>query len=177
MQNLLKELENYKLKYPLEKDIAEKYIDFLNKNKEKWFFRENLEWHFTGSIVVVNKDITKTLLMHHKKLDRWLNFWWHADWEVNLREVAVRELEEEAWIFIKESDLLDIFDIDLQIIPERKQEPEHFHYDVRYIVKVDENIIFEKQESEVNDIKWFDIEELRTTWLSNGVLKVIDKIK
>ena len=177
MKNLIKEFKNYKIQNPLEKEIVEKFINFLEKYWEKGFFRENLKWHFTASIVVFNKDISKTLLMHHIKLDKWLNFWWHADWDVNVRNVAIRELEEEAWISIKEEDLLDNFmDLDLQIIPERKKEPEHYHYDIRFVVTVDNNIDFQKQETEVNDIKWFDIEELRSKKISDWVLKIVDKI-
>ena len=178
MKKLLKQFKNYKIENSSEKEVAEKYIEFLEKIWEKWFYRENLEGHFTASIVVVNEDITKTLLMHHKKLNRWLNFWWHADWEIDLENVAIRELEEEAWITISKSDLLkDFIDLDLQIIPERKSEPEHFHYDVRYVVKIDENTKFIKQEEEVNDIKWFSIEELEKENLSPWVLKIIQKIK
>ena len=169
--------EKYKLENTLEKDETNKYISFLAKYSEKWFFRENLEWHFTASIIVVNKDISKTLLMHHKKLNRWLNFWWHADWEINLINVAIRELEEEAWISIKELDLLeDFIDLDLQIISERKNEPEHFHFDIRFVVKIYENTVYKKQESEVNEIKWFTINDLRKQKISDWVLKVIDKI-
>ena len=187
MKKLKEKLLRYKVQNPLEEETAEKYINFLEKFWEKWFFRENLEWHFTGSIVVVNKNISKTLLMHHKKLDKWLNFWWHADWDIDIENVAIRELEEEAGIFIKKSDLLeDFIDLDLQIIPERKNapwkkcpwgEPKHFHYDVRYVVKVDENINFQKQELEVNDIKWFTVEELEKENLSNWVFKIIRKIQ
>ena len=178
MKKLLKQFENYKIENPSEKEVAEKYIEFLEKIWEKWFYRENLEGHFTASIVVVNEDITKTLLIHHKKLNRWLNFWWHADWEIDLENVAIRELEEEAWITISKSDLLkDFIDLDLQTIFERKSEPEHFHYDVRYVVKIDENTKFIKQEEEVNDIKWFSIEELEKENLSPWVLKIIQKIK
>jgi len=185
MKNLKEKLLIYKKQNPLEKETAEKYINFLEKFWEKWFFRENLEWHFTGSIVVVNKDVSKTLLMHHKKLDRWLNFWWHADWDMDIENVAIRELEEEAGIFIEKSDLLEGFiDLELQTIPERKNvpwkkcpwgEPEHFHYDIRFVVKIDENIDFKKQESEVNDIKWFTTEELEKENLSPWVLKIIKK--
>lgn len=178
MKKLKEKLLRYKEENPLEKETAEKYIKFLEKFWEKWFFRENLEWHFTGSIVVVNNDISKTLLMHHKKLDRWLNFWWHADWDMDIENVAIRELAEEAGIFIEKSDLLKGFiDLDLQTIPERKKEPEHFHYDIRFVVKIHENIDFQKQESEVNDIKWFSIEELEKQNLSPWVLKIIKKIK
>ena len=169
--------EKYKKENPLEKKITEKYISFLEKYWERWFFRDNLEWHFTASIIVVNKDISKTLLMHHIKLDRWLNFWGHADWEINLKNVAIRELEEESWISIKEDDLFENFmDLDLHVIPERTNEPEHFHYDTRFVVMIDEKTIFKKQELEVNDIKWFDIDDLRKQKLSSWVLKVIDKI-
>jgi len=178
MQKLKKIFEKYKDNYPLEKQIAEKFINFLEKYKEKGFFRENLEGHFNGSIIVVNKDISKTLLMHHKKLDRWLNFWWHADWEIDLENVAIRELEEEAGISINKSDLLENFvDLDLQTIPERKNEPEHFHYDIRFVVKVDDTVKFKKQETEVNDIKWFSVKQLEEDNLSPWVLKIIKKLK
>lgn len=178
MQKLKKIFENYKIKYPEENKITEKFLKLLEEKWKKWFFRENIEGHFTGSIVVVDKNITKILLMHHKKLDRWLNFWWHADWDIDIENVAIRELEEEAGIFIKKSDLLENFiDLDLQIIPERKKEIEHFHYDIRFVVKIEENIKFEKQEIEVNDIKWFSIEELEKNNLSPWVLKIINKIR
>lgn len=177
MKKLTIAIKKYIDNYPLERDIAIKYLDFLENFKEKWFYRENLDWHFTWSVMVFNKDLSKTLLMHHKKLDRWLNFWWHADGDTDLENVAIRELGEEAGIKVEKKDLLnDFIDLDLQTIPERKKEPEHFHYDIRYVVLLPDDIVFEKQDSEVNDIKWFDTKDLET-WLSDWVLKVYNKLK
>lgn len=174
--NILKILEKYKLTYPLEFEQSEKYIKFYNRNLSNWFYRTCLEWHFTWSIFVINKDYTKVLLMHHKKLNKWLNFWWHADWDMDLVNVAIRELKEEAWINISKNDLRDFLDIDLQVIPKRKSESEHFHYDFRFLVSLDENIKFSKQESEVNDIKWIKISDLWTYNISKWVTKILDKI-
>ncbi len=178
MQNLKNIFQKYIETFPLEKETAQKYIDFLEKQQEKAFVRQTLEWHFTGSIVVVNKDFSKTLLMHHKKLWIWMNFWWHADWESDLKNVAIRELEEEWGIKIQKENLLNIIDLDLHIIPERKQEPEHYHYDIKFIVAIDDNTNFEKQEKDVNDIKWFSINEIKnmkniTIW----VWKMIKKLE
>jgi len=115
--------------------------------------------------------------MHHKKLNKWVNFWWHTDWEINIKNVAVRELEEEAWILINKSDLVENFsDLEIHKVPLWKNQPEHFHYDISYVVKVNRNIEFKKQESEVNDIKWFLIEELKKENLYPWVLKVYKKL-
>jgi len=178
MQKLKKQFNEYWIENLKEKEVAKKFLEFLEKNWEKWFFRENLEGHFTWSIIVVNEDITKTLLMHHKKLNKWLNFWGHADWDIDLENVAIRELSEEAGIFVQKKDLLkDFIDLQIQTIPERKNEPEHFHYDVRYVIKVPENIDFKLQEKEVNDIKWFSIKDLKEKNISPWVLKVVEKLQ
>ena len=43
------------------------------------FVRENLQAHFTGSAWVVSADGARTLLTHHRKLERWLQPGGHAD--------------------------------------------------------------------------------------------------
>jgi ADP-ribose pyrophosphatase YjhB (NUDIX family) len=100
-------------------------------------------------------------LMHHLKLWMWLQFWWHADWDMNIKNVALRELEEESWI--KENDIVildDIYDIDIHEIPARKLEPAHFHYDIRFLAIVREDIKIIREEKEAKEIKWCDINEI-----------------
>ncbi len=178
MQNLKNTFKKYAKFYPTEKEVAEKFIVFLERNGEKAFIKRNLEWHFTGSVFVVNKDFSKTLLMHHKKLWVWLNFWWHADGDIDLENVAVRELEEEAGIKITKQDLMeDCFDLELQTIEKWKNAPKHLHFDIRYLVTVDDDIIFEKQETEVNDIRWFDIDKIEEVDVTNWVKRILGKLE
>ena len=50
-------------------------------------------------------------------------------------------------------DASEIFDIDCHLIPARKADPEHFHYDVRYVVRAGEDESFVVSE-ESHDLAW-----------------------
>ncbi|MFC5437697.1 NUDIX hydrolase [Rhodanobacter umsongensis] len=98
------------------------------------FERSNTAAHFTGSCWLVNGDGAKVLLMNHRKLDKWLQPGGHADGDSDLARVALREAQEETGV----SDLHvegGIFDLDRHRIPARAHEPEHWHYDVRHVVR------------------------------------------
>ena len=89
--------------------------------------------HLTGSAWLVDATGTRALLTHHRKLGRWLQLGGHADGDVDLARVSLREAEEESGL----RDLVvepDIFDLDRHRIPARGAEPEHWHYDVRFVV-------------------------------------------
>jgi 8-oxo-dGTP pyrophosphatase MutT (NUDIX family) len=90
--------------------------------------------HFTGSCWLVSKDGERVLLTHHKKLERWLQLGGHADGDSDLANVALREAEEESGL----SDLIvetEVFDLERHAIPARGTEPEHYHHDVRFVVR------------------------------------------
>ncbi|MDF4005000.1 NUDIX hydrolase [Luteibacter sahnii] len=97
------------------------------------FHRETLAGHFTGSAWLVSDDGERVLLMHHRKLGRWLQPGGHADGDDDLSRVALREAEEETGLVDLEV-LPGIFDLDRHRIPARGHEPAHWHYDVRYVV-------------------------------------------
>jgi 8-oxo-dGTP pyrophosphatase MutT (NUDIX family) len=98
------------------------------------FERTHAAGHFTGSAWVVSADGLRTLLVHHRKLDRWLQPGGHADGDRDLARVALREAEEETGLrgLVVEQA---IFDLDRHLIPARAGEPAHWHYDVRYVVR------------------------------------------
>ena len=52
--------------------------------------------HLTGSAWIVSPDRRRTLLTHHRKLDRWLQLGGHADGQADLLAVAAREAKEES---------------------------------------------------------------------------------
>lgn len=95
--------------------------------------RELRGGHLTGSAWLVSADGERVLLTHHRKLGRWLQLGGHADGDADLARVALREAEEESGLtgLVVESE---IFDLDRHRIPARADEPEHWHYDVRYVV-------------------------------------------
>jgi len=98
------------------------------------FARTHLPGHFTGSAWLVSADGERVLLTHHRKLGLWLQLGGHADGDADLARVALREAEEESGL----RDLVlepGVFDIDRHLIPARGADPEHWHYDVRFVVR------------------------------------------
>lgn len=89
--------------------------------------------HLTGSAIVVDHDRCRFLLLHHRKLDRWLQPGGHADGDGDLGGVALREAVEETGI----DDLRLVtpaLDVDVHPIPARGDEPAHLHLDLRFLV-------------------------------------------
>lgn len=126
-------LQRYRDQWHLEGDTIAKFEAFLAAN-EHAFERSNRSGHFTGSSWLVSQDGERVLLMHHRKLDRWLQPGGHADGDADLASVALREAMEETGVADLRVDA-GVFDLDRHRIPARGEEPEHWHYDVRHVVR------------------------------------------
>ena len=149
-------LDGYASRCP-DDDATRQFADFL-RGVPGAFERANSEGHFTGSSWLVSADGERVLLMHHRKLGRWLQPGGHADGDRDLARVALREAREETGL----SDLVvepAIFDLDRHWIPERGQEPGHWHYDVRYVVHARGSEAFEPNEESLA-LAWRDIREM-----------------
>jgi 8-oxo-dGTP pyrophosphatase MutT (NUDIX family) len=96
--------------------------------------RELATGHLTASAWLVSADGERVLLTHHAKLGRWLQLGGHADGELDLAAVALREAVEESGLPGLAVDA-GIFDLDRHWIPERGGEPGHWHWDVRHVVR------------------------------------------
>jgi len=130
LSTLIDLFRDYAIRYPEERTIVSGFYDLL----EAWpasLGRDHMPGHLTGSAWVLSPEGDSVLLLHHRKLDRWLQPGGHADGEGDLAAVAARELEEETGI----ADVTlrpGIFDIDIHDIPARGEVPEHQHFDVRF---------------------------------------------
>ncbi|SIS81792.1 NUDIX hydrolase [Belliella pelovolcani] len=134
---LRQSLEKYRTPFEEESAFAPEFIALTFE--EDAFLRSRLSGHFTASAWVVNKRRTHTLLTLHRKLNRWLQLGGHADGEENLLEVAMKEAQEESGLTSLRFVGNGIFDIDKHIIPQKGDVPEHYHYDVRYLIEAELN--------------------------------------
>ncbi len=157
-KDILRKLEDYLDVYRNESQMIERFIAFVSSN-EDCFERALKEGHVTGSAWVVNRDGTRVLLTHHKKLNKWLQLGGHADGDSDVLWVAMREVAEESGIEAVELVGDGIFDVDIHLIPARRDEPEHYHYDVRYALRVvdDEDYVVS---DESHDLGWIEIRKL-----------------
>lgn len=156
------------------------FADFVNTHSN-CFDRSHTPGHVTGSALVLNQDMTKVLLTHHKKLGMWLQLGGHADGHHLAHEVAMTEATEESGLdglqFLKyESDVFGAFaalkplpfDLDCHLIPATSRDPEHYHFDVRFLIITPSNERAPVISEESHDVKWFTFEQARsmTTELS-----------
>ncbi len=148
-----------------EAESVEKVIELLEM-EGNIFDNTFLPGHITGSAWVVSPDFSKVLLIHHKKLDKWLQPGGHSDGDPDTVEVTKREVQEETG-YTPVEDQIILFDVDVHQLPfdEKRNVEPHLHYDLRYLIIVDPEAEGIQQVEEINDMKWVDInvvEELTT---------------
>ena len=170
-----------------DRETANRFINFVNDN-EKCFDRSNLPGHITGSALVLNHDLTKVLLTHHKKLDMWLQLGGHADGHPIVHEVAMTEAREESGmlcldflkyedvVFGKQTNIPLPFDLDRHMIPAHRQDPDHDHYDIRYLVIAgnDERPIIS---DESHDVRWFTFDQAQSVTSEPSMLRQFAKAR
>ncbi len=169
---IIKQIKTYK-GLPEEVQFKGRFLELLEHPDA--FQRTHLPGHITGSAFIVSEDLTQTLLVHHAKLNRWLQPGGHADGDIDVARVAMREANEETGLLHLKLVSGDIFDIDIHPIPTRKDFPAHDHYDVRYLVSgsIDEKIIVSE---ESHDAKWVKLSELEKYTNEKSVLRMRGKL-
>jgi 8-oxo-dGTP pyrophosphatase MutT (NUDIX family) len=155
--NFLELLANYPVSGTPETALRQEFLELVSSSADACM-RSRLAGHLTGSAWLVSADGRKALLMHHRKLDRWLQPGGHADGDWDLAAVALREAMEETGLPNLHVEPT-IFDLDKHRISARGTEPEHWHYDVRFVVRATGSQEFSGN-TESWQLRWFDVHHL-----------------
>src|SRR6187401_260336 len=159
-ESLVHSLEQYTSRYAEEMTFRKPFLELLQH--PRCFHRDFLPGHITGSAWIIDQEHQQVLLTHHAKLNQWLQPGGHADGDENVLRVALREAEEETGLkSFKSIQPETIFDIDIHIIPARKDFPEHFHYDIRFVFIADPSLPLLITE-ESHDLRWFPLDSLES---------------
>ena len=168
--DLLKSLLIYESRYPAEGTVVKRFIDLIETG-QRCFDSHNLPGHFTGSAWVLNMDFTRTLLVRHRKLGKWVQPGGHADGEPDLHHVAERELLEESGLGEVYPCGEDIFDIDLHHIPAWIGGVEHYHYDVRYLFRACDTAPLTVSD-ESHELRWVALDRLEEFTREESMLRM-----
>ena len=170
---LSEKIKKYSSEFEEEIAFKERFIELITHNSN-CYSRESLTGHITASAFIFDKNRRKVLLIHHKKLDKWLQPGGHCDGDKDVFSVAKKEVWEETGLKDCISDG-EIFDLDIHIIPERKGIPEHEHFDIRYLFFADSNIPLIKNHETI-DLKWIDILNIRDYSAEKSILRMVEKV-
>jgi 8-oxo-dGTP pyrophosphatase MutT (NUDIX family) len=130
--------------------------------------------HVTGSAWIVDRARTRCLLTHHRKLGRWLQPGGHADGDADILAVARREAAEESGLRSLAVASPAVFDCDVHAIPARGSEPQHWHYDVRFLFAADSReppVVSD----ESHDVAWVDLADVARLAPEASVLRMVAK--
>jgi 8-oxo-dGTP pyrophosphatase MutT (NUDIX family) len=172
-QPLLDQLADYAAKHPDETETVGRFIDFV-RTEGDCFERSLAVGHVTGSAWIVNADGSQVLLTHHRKLDRWLQLGGHADGDPDVFAVAMKEAREESGLSDFEAVIEGIFDLDIHPIPARKSDPEHLHYDVRYLFRATGATDYVVSD-ESHDLRWVPLDEVTTLTTEDSMTRMVRK--
>jgi 8-oxo-dGTP pyrophosphatase MutT (NUDIX family) len=177
IEELRRELEAYQ---PADADEAEnvkRILELLRAADEPYRRHHFTPGHITASAFIVDPEKKLLLLHHHRRLDKWLQMGGHLDAGETPREAAMREAREESGIedlsFVSE----EILDVDVHAIPAGKGEPDHYHHDIRFLLRADSAAALVKQEAESIDLRWCEFDEAQRLMGSNESTRTINKIE
>ena len=174
LRDLLAELRAYVPLDAREAAMRDRVVAFVTRDGLHAFDRSNASGHVTASAWVVDPGRTRAVLLHHRKLGRWLQLGGHVDGDPDVRGAAQREAREESGLRTLRALGELVYDIDVHRIPARGDEPEHDHYDLRWAFEADprESLV---RNDESHDVRWIPLAELDAYEIDESVRRLSRK--
>jgi ADP-ribose pyrophosphatase YjhB (NUDIX family) len=172
-ENLLDKLRAYQPYDAHEAEMLQILTEFVERHID-CFDRSLQIGHVTGSAWILDLSRTHVLLTHHRKLDKWLQLGGHADGNPDILQVALGEAREESGLQEVAPITESIFDVDVHLIPARGEVPEHFHYDVRFLLEADRSEPLSVSH-ESKDLAWVELTQVAALNAEPSLLRMVAK--
>lgn len=173
---LLSELHAYVPADDAEKAHRDGMVHLLTKRAEVFSRAHFAPGHVTASCFIVDGD-GRLLLHHHRRLNRWLQMGGHVESDELPHVAALREGTEESGLPDLTLTPAAIFDLDIHGIPAGKGEPDHDHYDVRYVARTAKPAAITIDRAESNELAWVTLERAAELMPGPESRRVIRKLR
>ncbi len=166
----------YKPADELEAVHRQSLLDLLRTAAEPYSRTHFVPGHVTASCFILDLG-GRLLLHHHRRLNRWLQMGGHLEPGEQPLDAAFREATEESGLSNLRLFVDGIADVDVHLIPAARGEPEHRHFDVRYIAQTasPDSIAIDAKES--HELMWFDLDRAALLMDEEASTRVIRKIR
>lgn len=176
--SFLDQLRTYDPSDEAEKLHRERMVELLTSTPEPFSRAHFSPGHFTASCYVIDFG-GRLLLHHHRRLNRWLQMGGHVEPGEPAELAALREGTEESGLRDLALATAGIFDLDIHGIPAAKGEPDHDHFDVRYVARTSSPDAITIDRAESNELAWVTLEraaELMPGPESHRVLRKLERL-
>ena len=152
---LLAQLRGYEPADDAERGHRQAMLDLLAAAPDPFPRTHFAPGHFTASCYIVDAD-GRLLLHHHRRLGRWLQMGGHLEGVETPQAAALREGSEESGL--TDLEPLGLIDLDVHTIPAGRGEPDHDHFDVRYLARTFRPEAVTIDPAESNDLAWVTLD-------------------
>jgi 8-oxo-dGTP pyrophosphatase MutT (NUDIX family) len=173
--HLLEQLGRYRPADALEARHHAAIVELLDNAGDAFARTHFVPGHVTASCFIVDGD--RLLLHHHRRLNRWLQMGGHVEADEDPSSAALREGTEESGLGDLAFAVDGIFDLDVHVIPAAKGEPEHRHFDVRYVARTAMPHAVAIDEEESNELAWVPLADAVAMMNEAASSRVIQKIR
>lgn len=174
---LLEELRAYRAADAREAQHQRDILDLLSYGVEPLSRNQFIPGHVTASCFIVDPASKRLLLHHHKRLDRWLQMGGHIESGESARAAALREAAEESGLGDLELVVAEVIDIDVHSIPAAGPDPDHEHFDVRYVARTMRPESIKLSAAESNELAWVDLDRAVLLMNEEASRRAIMKIR
>lgn len=171
----LEQLELYEPADEVERRHRRDHIELVAGRADPFSRATFQPGHITGSCFIVD-DAGRLLLHHHRRLGRWLQMGGHLEPGERPVDAALREGAEESGLVDLVPAFPAILDLDIHRIPAGRGEPDHRHFDVRYLARTSRPEAIMMDGAESLELVWVDLEEAEKLMGSLESRRVISKI-
>lgn len=172
---LVANLIDYGKKFPAELSITEQFLDFV-RHQPRCFQRTLQTGHITGSAWLMDSTYKHVLLTRHRKLGIWIQLGGHADGNEDILSLSHTEAVEESGLSCLELVSDKIFDLDIHRVPAFGAEPEHLHYDVRFIWCATGSKDFSVSEESLS-LAWVSLSDIKSYTTEPSMLRMAKKCR
>lgn len=173
-------IRKYKCINRQEKSDQRVILDYIRDYKENILFRDNKIAHLTSSGFIMNKTLTKVLMIHHNIYKTWAWTGGHADGEEDLLKVAIKEAKEETGL--KSINVMDNEIASIDILPVKghfkndKYISAHLHLNVAYLLTASEEQSLILNERETSGLEWFKVEQIDKKSKEPELIRIYNKL-
>lgn len=180
--DLINDIKKFKAFNNQEERDKEILISLLESEID-YFHRDNLIGHFSASAWVISKDKKKVLMCYHNIYNSWSWLGGHADGNIDLKEVALKEAREESGLENIRLVSDDIFSLEILTVDGHIKNGEyvnsHLHFNITYLIEADPLDNIHIKEDENSNIAWFEKDEAiyksSEIWFKENIYKKLNQ--
>lgn len=175
-----KQIESYIPTCDQERVDKKVIYQYIKQYPHNVLLRSNEVAHITSSGFIMNKDLTKALVIYHKIYQAWGWTGGHADGDEDLLEIAIKEAKEETGLkkvkpLKKQMMSIDILPV-WGHIKRGNYVTAHLHLNASYVLIADEEEHLIVNEEETGGLKWINADDIENYSTEPDLVVVYKKL-